>query len=159
MKIIQLRDLLKILSSATPTLRKLEFGAGGTGIIPLIVHWGKGPRKEFAMTNIINLTPHTINICNEDGTIVKSFESKGIARAKQTAEVVGNLDGVELVSMKFGEPEDLPEYAEGTYYVVSIITANAAKAVGRRVDDLLITADPVRDADGRIIGCKRFALV
>ena len=111
------------------------------------------------MTNIINLTPHTINICNEDGTIVKSFESNGIARAKQTAEVVGNLDGVELVSMKFGEPEDLPEYAEGTYYVVSIITANAAKAVGRRVDDLLITADPVRDADGRIIGCKRFALV
>ena len=111
------------------------------------------------MTNIINLTPHTINICNEDGSIVKSFESKGIARAKQTAEVVGNLDGVELVSMKFGEPEDLPEYAEGTYYVVSIITANAAKAVGRRIDDLLITADPMRDADGRIIGCKRFALV
>ena len=111
------------------------------------------------MTNIINLTPHTINICNEDGTIVKSFESEGITRARQTAEVVGSLDGVELVSMKFGEPEDLPEYVEGTYYVVSIITANAAKAVGRRVDDLLITADPMRDADGRIIGCKRFALV
>ena len=111
------------------------------------------------MTNIINLTPHTINICNEDGTIMRSFESQGIARAKQTAEVVGDLDGVELVSMKFGEPEDLPEFKEGIYYVVSIITANAAKAVGRRVDDLLITSDPVRDADGRIIGCKRFALV
>lgn len=111
------------------------------------------------MTNIINLTPHTINICAEDGTIVKSFESKGIARAKQITEVVGNLDGVELVSMKFGEPEDLPEYTGGIYYVVSIITANAAKAVGRRVDDLLITADPIRDADGQIIGCKRLALV
>ena len=108
---------------------------------------------------IINLTPHTINICNDEGVISKSYESQGIARAKQTAELVGELDGVELVSMKFGEPEDLPEYAEGTYYVVSIITANAAKAVGRRVDDLLITADPVRDADGRIAGCKRFALV
>ena len=111
------------------------------------------------MARIINLTPHTINICAEDGTIVKSFVSEGVARAKQVAEVVGNLDGVELVSMKFGEPEDLPDYAEGIYYVVSIITANAAKAVGRRVDDLLITADPMRDADGRIIGCKRFALV
>lgn len=109
--------------------------------------------------NIINLTPHTINICAEDGTIVKSLESKGIARAKQTAEVVGNLNGVELVSMKFGEPENLPEYTGGIYYVVSIITANAAKAVGRRVDDLLITSDPVRDDSGRIIGCKRFALV
>ena len=111
------------------------------------------------MAKIVNLTPHTVSICNEDGTIVKSFVSEGIARAKQVAEVVGNLDGVELVSMKFGEPEDLPDYAEGIYYVVSIITANAAKAVGRRVDDLLITADPMRDADGRIIGCKRFALV
>lgn len=111
------------------------------------------------MTNIINLTPHTINICAEDGTIVKSFESQGIARAKQTAEHIGEIDGVELVSMKFGEPEDLPEFKEETYYVVSIITANAAKAVGRRVDDLLITADPIRDADGQIIGCKRLALV
>ena len=109
--------------------------------------------------NIINLTPHTINICAEDGSIIRSLESQGIARARQTAEVVGNLDGIELVSMKFDEPEDLPKYAEGIYYVVSIITANAAKAVGRRVDDLLITSDPVRDADGRIVGCKRFALV
>ena len=107
---------------------------------------------------IRNLTPHTISICAEDGSIIKSFPSEGIARAKQTAEVVGNLDGIELVSMKFGEPEDLPA-PEDTYYVVSIITANAAKAVGRTVDDLLITADPVRDADGRIVGCKRFALV
>ena len=113
------------------------------------------------MATIKNLTPHTINICAEDGTIVKSYESEGIARAKQTAGKVltGEIDGVELVSMKFGEPEDLPEFEEGVYYVVSIITANAAKAVGRRVDDLLITSDPVRDADGRIAGCKRFALV
>lgn len=110
------------------------------------------------MAIIKNLTPHTVNIVAEDGSIVM-FPSEGIARASQVAEHVGELDGIELVSMKFGEPEDLPEYTEGTYYVVSIITANAAKAVGRRVDDLLITADPVRDADGRIIGCKRFALV
>ena len=99
------------------------------------------------MATVKNLTPHTINICAEDGTIVKSYESEGIARAKQTAEHIGEIDGVELVSMKFGEPEDLPEFEEGVYYVVSIITANAAKAVGRRVDDLLITSDPVRDAD------------
>lgn len=111
------------------------------------------------MATIKNLTPHTVSIVAEDGTVKVAFPSEGIARAKQTTEVVGNLNGVELVSMKFGEPEDLPEYTGGIYYVVSIITANAAKAVGRRVDDLLITADPVRDADGRIIGCKRFALV
>lgn len=112
------------------------------------------------MTNkIINLTPHTINICAEDGSIIRSYESKGIARAKQTAEVVGNLDGVELVSMKFGATEDLPAPEDGTYYIVSVITANAAKAEGRTTSDLVITADPVRDAANRIIGCRRFALV
>lgn len=121
--------------------------------------WGNIPRKEPNMAIIRNLTPHTINIAAEDGAIVKSYVSEGIARAKQTQEVVGEVDGVELVSMRFGEPEDLPDYQEGTYLVVSIITANAAKAIGRRVDDLLITADPVRDADGRIVGCRRFATV
>ncbi len=28
-----------------PTLRKLEFGAGGTGTVSLIVHWGKTPER------------------------------------------------------------------------------------------------------------------
>jgi hypothetical protein len=113
----------------------------------------------MAKIKITNLTPHQVTIIAEDGAIVAQFPSEGIARASQQAEKVGELNGIELVSMKFGEPEDLPDPVEGTYYVVSIITANAAQAVGRRTDDLLITADPVRDADGRIIGCKRFALV
>ena len=108
---------------------------------------------------IINLTPHTVTIIGEDGVIKATFPSQGIARATQSAQRVGELDGIELVSMQFGEPENLPDPVAGTYYVVSIITANAAKAVGRRVDDLLITADSVRDEAGRIIGCKRFALV
>lgn len=111
------------------------------------------------MPEIINLTPHTVNLCNEEGAIIRSYESQGIARAKQEAEVIGNLEGIELVTMKFGEPEDLPEPAEGVYYIVSIITANAAKATGRRIDDLLITSDVFRDAEGHIIGCKRFALI
>ena len=111
------------------------------------------------MARIINLTPHTVNIIGEDGALKASFPSEGIARASQTAEHVGELDGIELVSMKFGKTEDLPAQEDGVYYIVSVITANAAKAEGRGPDDLVITADPVRDADGRIIGCKRFALV
>lgn len=110
------------------------------------------------MAKIINLTPHVVSII-KDGDIVAQFPSEGIARASQQAECVGELEGIELVTMKFGEPEELPDPVEETYYVVSIITANAAKAVGRRTDDLLVTADPVRDADGRIVGCERFALV
>ena len=54
------------------------------------------------MAKIINMTPHTVNIVAQDGTIMASFPSEGIARASQTAEHVGELDGIELVSMKFG---------------------------------------------------------
>lgn len=108
---------------------------------------------------IHNLTPHTVNIVAEDGSIKAAFPSEGIARASQTAEHVGELNGIELVSMRFGATEDLPAPEDGTYYIVSVITANAAKAEGRTTSDLVITADPVRDDSGRIIGCKRFALV
>ena len=111
------------------------------------------------MATIKNLTPHTVNIIGEDGALKASFPSEGIARATQVAEYAGELEGVELVTMKFGATQDLPVPQEGIYYIVSVITANAAKAEGRGADDLVITADPVRDADGRIIGCKRFALV
>ncbi|MDR0398169.1 MAG: hypothetical protein LBH36_03280 [Candidatus Nomurabacteria bacterium] len=108
---------------------------------------------------IINLTPHAVSIIAEDGTVKAAFPSKGVARATQAQEVVGDLDGIELVRMSFGSTEDLPAPAADTFYVVSIITANAAAAEGRTTDDLVITADPVRDGEGKIIGCKRFALV
>ena len=111
------------------------------------------------MAKIINLIPHAVNIVAEDGTVKAAFPSEGIARASQVAEHAGELEGIELVTMKFGATQDLPAPQEGVYYIVSVITANAAKAEGRGADDLVITADPVRDADGRIIGCKRFALV
>ena len=106
-----------------------------------------------------NLTPHTVNVIAEDGTIKATFPSEGSARADQIETRVGELDGIELVSMKFGATENLPAPAEGVYYIVSVITANAAKEEGRSTDDIVITADPVRDDSGRIIGCKRFALV
>ncbi len=111
------------------------------------------------MAKVINLTPHTINIISEDGNVTASFVSEGIARATQMSETVGDINGIELVKMSFGATENLPAPVEGTYLVVSIITANAAEAEGRPTDDLVITADPVRDAEGKIIGCKRFALV
>lgn len=107
---------------------------------------------------IRNLTPHNINVW-EDDKIIRTYPSEGIARARQMSEKIGTLDGVEVVKMTFGEPVDLPDYEEGTCLIVSLITANAAKYVGRRTDDLLITADPVRDTDGQIVGCRHFAVV
>ncbi len=108
---------------------------------------------------IKNLTPHAVNIVAEDGTTIATFAPEGVvARASQCAEHVGELDGIELVSMKFGETIDLPAPEDGVWLIVSVITINAAKAQGRTTSDLLMTADPVRNDAGQIIGCRRFAV-
>ena len=150
---------MSLLYSATPPCEKRAWCQGGIRPIRKISRAAEAARKEPIMATIKNLTPHTVSIINEDGTVKAAFPSEGIARASQTAEHVGELDGIELVSMKFGATEDLPAPEDGIYYIVSVITANAAKAEGRTTSDLVITADPVRDDSGRIIGCKRFALV
>ena len=106
------------------------------------------------------MTPHGVNIIDDMGNIVKSFPAEGtVARAVATDSPVGEVDGIELVRTKFGKPTDLPEPESGTYYIVSLATAQAAMEDGRITTDLLLTSGPVRDGEGRIIGCRRFALL
>lgn len=109
------------------------------------------------MTNIINLTPHRINIVDEEGNVVKIFESSGVARAAQNDVQIGMLEGIPIIETKFGEPVDLPEYNQGTYYIVSALTAKAASLSGRSTRDLLLTGKTVRNSDGQIIGCQALA--
>ena len=106
------------------------------------------------MASIVNLTPHAATVIGNDGEVVATFPSAGIARAAQTDVKVGEINGIPIVETTFGEVVDLPEPQEGVMLIVSIITLNAARAGGRPTDDLLITSGPVRDDSGRIIGCK-----
>lgn len=144
---------------------------------------GKMAAKIFEKDlQIVNLTPHPVLVLRDDaeGTIVGStgfgpaakegqftlvaeYKPVGkVARAAQKDEVLGELeiDGrkVPLIKTVFGQPTDLPEPEEGTMLIVSILTAQAAKAAGRFGDDLIITSDPVRDKAGKIIGCRKFAV-
>lgn len=108
---------------------------------------------------IINLTPHAVNIIAEDGSTVAVFPSQGVARAsQQDIPVTTNAAGVEIVRTEFGATVDLPAPEAGKLFIVSIITVNAAEAEGRTTDDLLITSTPVRDDKGQIIGCRRLAI-
>lgn len=50
----------------------------------------------------------------------------------------------------------LLENTEKTYYIVPLLIAQAFR--GRR-DDLLVTNDPIRDEQGRIVGCRSLARV
>jgi len=132
------------------------------------------------MTTIRNLTPHAASIFVEDeegpvtGSVgfgraartttfrlVSELASEGNARANQSDENVGKVEVadevINVVRTTFGTPVDLPEPQNGVMLLVSLITANAAKAAGRTTEDLLLTSNPVRDEAGKIMGCTQFA--
>jgi hypothetical protein len=106
---------------------------------------------------VINLTPHTINIVGADGTVAKVYPPSGQqARVSSRAEVVGAVDGVPIVRTVFGELSGLPEPQEGTLFIVSSVVA---QAVAGRDDVVAPDTGPesvVRDAEGKIIGVRRF---
>lgn len=110
---------------------------------------------------LINLTPHTVTIVDGDNNVIASIPSSGVARADQTDIPSGSIEfegaSILVVKTEFGGVE-LPEPTEGVAYIVSNITVQVAKAVGRSVEDLFFPSGvPVRDANGQIIGVRALA--
>ncbi len=111
--------------------------------------------------NIINLTPHKIDVVCPYGTI-SIMPSGKVARVTTTDTLIGHVymmyNGSEVPvpvnETKFGQVVDLPEPEEGTFYIVSRIVKNA---VPERTD-VLVPGNLVRDAAGVIIGCNGFSL-
>ena len=107
-------------------------------------------------TTFINLTPHAINFCNSDGEIIEVIPTSGIiARCKPIMELKMVINGKNVYETVFGEVESLPEFSEGTYYIVSQIVSSAVK--GYR-NDCLFPNEIVRDEKGNIIGCKSLGI-
>ena len=112
------------------------------------------------MTKFINLTPHAVNLY--DGESVKAtFQPEGLARATCNKSQVALLNDTPVFKMEYGQVEGLPENAESdTYFIVSAITAQAAKATSHPLSDrLLVVADPVRNDEGQIVGCRSFSII
>ena len=108
--------------------------------------------------NIINATPHTLNILDNNNTVLLVIPASGIvARCTVQRELMEMLDGIPVNKTVFGELTGLPEEASDTMYVVSALAAQAGKAQGR--DDLLVTDDAVRDDTGKIVGCRALARI
>lgn len=125
----------------------------------------------------INLTPHEVNVYSltdcidtkgrgyilaPDARMLASFPPSGeVARATQQQEELTpetwNGQDIPICRMTYGEPVGLPDPVEGIGYIVSALTANAAKAAGRTTHDLFLTSGLVRDEEGKTIGCTGFA--
>lgn len=107
---------------------------------------------------IINLTPHTVNICDEAGNITKSYPSSGTCRVTTTISPVGEADGVPVVKTKYGQTEGLPYHEEGKKYIVSMVVAQANPLRGDLLMPNTAPGQAVRDAAGQIIGVRTFSV-
>lgn len=99
---------------------------------------------------IVNLTPHTVNIVTADGAPLTVAPSGQVARVSQSLRQVGQWDSIPLVQGTFGEVVGLPPQEDGVLLIVSALVRAALPA---RVD-LASPAELVRDAEGRVIGCR-----
>lgn len=102
---------------------------------------------------IINMTPHPIQVlAKHDGffTNLMNFpKGESSIRLAMSTVAMEAIDGVATSTTVFGEPQGLPEYNEGVFYIVSQLVKSALPQ--RR--DLLVPAEVVRDANGVILGC------
>jgi hypothetical protein len=106
------------------------------------------------MTQIKNFTPHPISICNNAGEVVRVFQPEGLVRLRAVTVPAGEIDGILVTRTEFGEPEGLPDFKEGTFYIVSQLVKSALPSRS----DLLVPAEVVRDENGNIVGCKSLGL-
>ena len=111
--------------------------------------------------NIVNLTPHTLNLmpAGPTGPVVTIPPSGRVARCAVDREQVDTVtvDGITIPvnQTQFGAVSDLPAPRPNTIYVVSTLVAQ--RVPGRR--DVYIVDDAVRDDQGRIIGARALAHV
>jgi len=103
---------------------------------------------------IMNLTPHDVVIVGEDGSVVKTFPSTGLARLSSATEKVGEVDGVPITKTVFGAPEGLPDPVDGVLLIVS----QTLKSAFPDRHDLVVPSELVRDSEGRVIGCRSLGI-
>lgn len=100
---------------------------------------------------LVNLTPHDINLINEAGEPVLVKASGVLARCKVTTEKVGTINGIKVNVSHFGDIEGLPEPEEGKIFIVSAMILTALN--GTR-PDVLGVSEYIRDDEGKIVGAK-----
>lgn len=101
---------------------------------------------------LVNLTPHTVNVYNEEAELqfsLKKDENLDVPRCSQKEVIVGEINGAPIYKMEFGNVEDLPPVVDGTVYVVSRMVVTACPE--RR--DFVSPGPLLRNDAGQPIGC------
>lgn len=135
------------------------------------------------MSNLINLTPHTINIYRIEDTTADNrgclilnegaepsmvLPSAGVLRATVESIHSGEVDGIPVYRNSYGRPvmsdgSYVTLNADDTYIVSALAAASlnaAADADGTdRPTNALVLNGTVRNAAGQIVGCTSLARV
>lgn len=103
--------------------------------------------------NLVNLTPHAINLHGNDDNVITIQPCGEVARLSVTRETRSPVvaAGVTLPVCRptLGEIKGLPDPRDGVLYVVSALVAEAAKR-----QDVMSPGELIRDADGVIVGAN-----
>ncbi len=103
------------------------------------------------MQMLINCTPHSLTIHGHGHGEPVLLAPSGICpRLATDRSAAPDTDGIPTVRTRMGEVTGLPDAVPGTYYVVSGLVLSACP--GRA--DLRSPGEPVRDAEGKIVGCR-----
>lgn len=100
--------------------------------------------------NIVNLTPHRIAICFDNGSTLPIEPSGQLARVSSKTVKIGMFNNIPITTTVYGDVVGLPEPKTDTIYIVSSLVAQHVK----NRDDVFIPNESVRDDKGRIIGCR-----
>ena len=135
--------------------------------------------------NILNFTGHDINLFKEEDCVINErnqlmvpdrtyrptavIKPQGCIRAKTKQALIGALKinpqfDCKVNKIIYGEPMGIPNDYDpnsiDTFYIVSVLAAKAMnQKYGKKLTNLLIVNNSVRNLDGNVIGCTGFAHV
>ncbi len=113
----------------------------------------------YNFNNLLNLTPHTINIALSSGEWVELPPTEPPARLEVNRQQVGAVmignDTVPVYATVFGACEGLPPPDDAHLFIVSRVVAEHLPS--RR--DLLFPDEVVRNQQGIIIGLSSFGVI
>lgn len=101
---------------------------------------------------VINLTPHDVDICDENGTLIRTYKASGkVARIRDRYYDIDTMDGIPIAIREEDGVVNLPEEQEGVMYIVSNIVMNYCY-------DRMDLIAPVKQVKigGRVVGCRAF---
>lgn len=102
---------------------------------------------------ILNLTPHTINIHNADGSVRVDVAPSGLVARVATSRVqTGEVNGLPIFTTSFGEVTGLPDPHPEVMLVVSGLVAGHPAV--RTRGDVFSPGDLIRDENGQPMGCR-----